>query len=287
MGVAQNRVVVELPLREIFADPEFNCRGEINALDCVPLANDIKNSGLQTPISVQPWDEKPGYKYRVLAGHNRIKAFEINQESAIPCFIIHGLDDLQARDYNLKENLFRTNLNLLQEARALRPYFEKRLTDKQIADRLNRSATWIAPRRQLLDLPEDIQKAAAEDVINQSHVKSLHALLKNKDRMYEVFRQIKEARERGDKVVNVKKDKDIVDMTKLRRPATHELAVILDVFTPNLVHNTGQENFGCKCLAYAYGMISEAELWLAYRNECTRLGQPFNPPQEVREVLGV
>jgi ParB/RepB/Spo0J family partition protein len=287
MAVAQNRVVVELPLREIFADPEFNCRGEINALDCVPLANDIKRDGLQTPISVQPWEGAPPYKYRVLAGHNRIKAFEINQESAIPCFIIHGLDDLQARDYNLKENLFRTNLNLLQESRALRPYFERKLTDKAIAERLNRSVAWVTPRRQLLDLPADIQDAAATDVINQTHVKSLHALRINKEKMYEVFRGIKEARERGERVVNVKKDKDIVDMTKLKRPAAHELAVILDVFTPNLVHNTGQENFGCKCLAFAYGMLSEAELWLAYRNECTRLGLPFNPPAEVRAILGV
>lgn len=277
---------VELPIAQILADDVFNCRGPIEPHEVVTLANDIKNSGLQTPISVQPWD-KDGYKYRVLAGHCRILAFKVNGEESIPAFIVHITDDLEAREYNLKENLFRTNLNFLQEANALRPFFEKGFSDKDVAQRLNRSTGWVTPRRQLLALPDDIQKEAAKDVINQGHVKSLFMLRLKPEKMYEAFRAIKEARERGEKVVNVKKEKDAVEITKQRKPATHELFVHLDTVFNHLTAATGEENFGARCLAFAAGAIPEVDWWFALKRECERKNVAFNPPTDVKELLGL
>jgi ParB/RepB/Spo0J family partition protein len=276
---------VDLPLRQIYSDDTFNCRGQIQPFEVVDLANDIKKSGLQTPISVQPWTEKPGYKYRILAGHRRFMAFRINESESIPCFIVHVSDELEARDYNLKENLFRQDLNLLQEAKALEPYFKKRLTVKAVSDRLNRSPGWVEPRRQLLELPEDLQQEAGKGTINQQHVKSLYLLRNKPEKMYEVFRNIKEARERGDKVVVVKKDKDLVDITKIRRPAPHELYAVLDVVYNIVTARTGKECFGARCIAFAAGAISELDFWFSLKRECERLEIPFNPPNEIAELL--
>lgn len=277
---------VELPIAQILADEVFNCRGPIEPHEVVNLANDIKLTGLQTPISVQPWD-KDGYKYRVLAGHCRILAYKVNGEESIPCFIVHITDDLEAREYNLKENLFRTNLNFLQEAKALKPFFDKGFNDKDVAKRLNRSQGWVTPRRQLLQLPDDIQAEAAKDVINQQHVKSLYLLRLKPEKMYEAFRAIKEARERGDKVVNVKKEKDAVDITKNKRPAPHEVYVFLDTVYNHLVAPLGEENFGARCLAFTVGAIPECDWWFALKRECERKNVPFNPPTEIKELLGL
>jgi ParB/RepB/Spo0J family partition protein len=276
---------IEIPLNQIFSDDTWNCRGPIPPFEVVGLANDIKRDGLQTPISVQPWD-KDGYKYKILAGHCRFLAFQINEAESIPCFIVHVKDDLEAREYNLKENLFRTNLNLLQEAKALQVFFEKGFSDGDVAKRLNRSAGWVTPRRQLLQLPEDIQKEAADDVINGQHIKSLFLLRNKPEKMYEVFRGIKEARERGDKVVNIKKDKDAVAITTIRKPQAHELFALLDIVFNHLVGPTGEENFGARCLAFAAGGIPEVDWWFAFKRECERKGVPFNPPKDIKELIG-
>lgn len=284
--MARSYSAILIPLSKIYSDEGFNCRGRIEPYEVVDLANDIKKTGLQTPISVQPWTEKPGYDYRVLAGHRRLMAYVVNGEEAIPCFIIHVADELEARDYNLKENLFRQDLNFLQESKALEPYFKKNLTDRAIAERLNRSAGWVTPRRQLLQLPSDLQDEAAKGTINQGHVKSLFLLRNKSEKMYELFRSIKEAKDRGEKVVNIKKEKDAVEITKIKKPATHEIHALLDIVFSMLTGRTGQENFGARCMAFAAGAISEVDWWFALKRECERNGVPFDPPTEIKELLG-
>ena len=278
---------VDIPLSQILADHVFNCRGPIEPFEVVDLANDIKATGLQTPISVQPWTGDGIHKYRVLAGHRRFTAYMVNGEESIPCFIVHVKDDLEAREYNLKENLFRTNLNILQEATALKPFFEKSLNDGEIARRLGRSDGWVKPRRQLLQLPNDIQQEAAKDVINGQHIKSLWALRHKPEKMYEAFRAIKEARERGEKVVPIVKVKDAVEITKTKRLQPHEIYVLLDVVYNHLVASTGNENFGARCFALVVGSIPEVDWWFSLKRECERMGVPFNPPQDIKELLGV
>ena len=46
--------VVDIPLTEIDADENFNCRGKIAPIDVVDLAKDITERGLIQPVSVAP-----------------------------------------------------------------------------------------------------------------------------------------------------------------------------------------------------------------------------------------
>lgn len=277
---------IDIPLKHILADDVFNCRGPIEPYEVVDIANDIKEKGLQTPISVQPWTDGI-HKYRILAGHRRYMAYVVNAEESIPCFIVHVKDDLEAREYNLKENLFRTNLNMLQEAAALKVFFEKGFSDGDIGKRLGRSPGWVQPRRQLLQLPQDIQEQASKDVINGQHIKSLWSLRNKPEKMYEAFRAIKEARERGEKFIQVKKEKDAVEITKTRKLQTHEVFVLQDIVYNHLIAPTGEENFAARCLAYVTGGIPEVDWWFALQRECERKNLPFNPPQEIKDLLGI
>ena len=52
-----------LPVKDIFSDPTFNCRGTIAPMDASELATDIDKHGLQQPIVVQP------YNYKVVSCH--------------------------------------------------------------------------------------------------------------------------------------------------------------------------------------------------------------------------
>src|SRR4051812_9291295 len=83
--------IYDLPLTEIYADEDFNCRGIIDPTSVVELAHDIKQKekelgegkGLISPIIVQPWLKKAGKKWRIVAGYRRFKAHVLNQAKTI------------------------------------------------------------------------------------------------------------------------------------------------------------------------------------------------------------
>src|SRR5215831_9926890 len=94
-----------LPTVEIFADENFNCRGTIAPFDVIDLAKSIEKNGLLQPIVVQPYVNHPPHKYRIIVGHRRHRAYEVQGWKEIPAIIKEGLTDVQLRILNLQENL--------------------------------------------------------------------------------------------------------------------------------------------------------------------------------------
>lgn len=280
-----NYTAVNIKMEEIYCDNNFNCRGPIEPYEVIDLANDIKTNFLQTPISVQLYDKVAPYKYRILAGHRRFTAFKVNGADEIPCFIVPITDELEAKAYNLKENLFRTDLNLLQEAKALQPFFDKGIKVSKIAETLNKSVGWVEPRRQLLALPKVVQDEAEKGVINQNHIKSLYALRSKPQEMIEALRKLREQKEKGEKVIVIKRELTAIDLIKVKKPSTYELNEDLDYLNEQLIKHTQEENFGARCLAYAAGNISKIEFYSSVKRECKRLGVPFNPPPDVASII--
>src|SRR6478609_2320850 len=94
-----------LDMDTIYADPTWNCRGDIPAHEIIALANDIRLRGLDVPITVLPFTlaSDPKIKWKVVAGHRRHKAFRYNQMTSvegadkIPAFIRTDLDEMGAR----------------------------------------------------------------------------------------------------------------------------------------------------------------------------------------------
>lgn len=245
---------VELPISEIYADDEFNCRGNIAPIDVVHLAKDIQRIGLLSPIVVQPFN-KNGKKYRVVCGYRRLAAFKINQATTIPAFIKEGLSDLQARVVNLGENINRKDLNLLQEAKAILPFKAAGWSGNRIAEELGVNRGWLQIRLALLDLPEEIQKEAAAGIINQQHILQLHGMPKT--RQFEAVKRIKEAKERGQKVVTIHKDEGTPKAAFTKKARKKDEIFEKIVYILQVV---GEQNLGSRALAWASGEISDNEL---------------------------
>src|SRR5258706_4547785 len=167
--------IQELPLKDIFADTDFNCRGAIAPIDVVDLARDIDAHGLQQAIVVQPFKD-PQYKYRIVAGYRRHKAFQVLQRETIPCNVVDGLSDVQARIMNLSENLKRKDLNMLQEAKALEHLKNAGLTQDDVAREIGMSRGWTQIRFMILDLPKEIQYEVAAGFLSQQQVRDLSTL---------------------------------------------------------------------------------------------------------------
>lgn len=269
-------VVKEIELERIFNDAAFNCRGTIIPLDVVDLVRDIEKNGLQFPINVQPGRDSDtplpdGCDFRVIAGHRRYAAFRVLKRTTIPAMIRTGLDPIKARLLNLGENLKRQELNICQEAFAIKNLRDLGLTQQQIADELNLSRTWVQVRLNLLSLPEQIQSEAAAGLLNQTQIRSIYAIPADADR-FEAVRRIKTSRLRGEKSI------DISDTTKNKpfRKKRQSSTSIID-----MVEHIGKSvgyGLATRALAWSNGQISAAEFYFDIKRAAEAGGRTYNIP---------
>jgi ParB family chromosome partitioning protein len=77
----------------------------------------------------------------------------------VSCYIV-GLDDKQAYEVSLIENIQRKSLNPIEEAKALRRYVDERGYGavSELAARIGKSEPYVSKRLDLLDLPTHVQE---------------------------------------------------------------------------------------------------------------------------------
>lgn len=282
--------VYNIPIDDIYLDENFNCRGQIAPIDVLDLATDIKNRKLDTPITVQPYNVIPGKKWRIVAGHRRFTAYEVNRLDPdpvvaarfdkIPAFIEVNLDETQARTMNLRENLHRKQLNILQEANAIKYYLDiKVFNEHDIAEMVGTSRGWVQVRAALLKLPKDIQEVAAAGLMTQAQIKHC-AGMKRLDQQYAFVRKIKESREKNEKIdltPSIKQSKDALKQRERKPAEIKEMKELLyDVFGACLA---------TRAMAWADGTISTVELNNTIEQEAKKLGKVYKTPDWINKAL--
>lgn len=281
--------VTEIRMDELLHDDKFNCRGKIVPMDVIDLAKDIAARGLDQPIVVRPWTElsNPKIKYKLVAGHRRHVAFQYNKAETIPAFVRPDLDDLAAHMLNFRENLHRVNLNVKQEAHALKYFLDYKkesterclFTEVELAQIFGQSRGWVQNRKDLLKLPDDIQNEAAAGILTSDNIKLL-ARIKNKAEQYELVRRIKEKKLKGDKVslkASIKRVNDVLRPSEREKAEIDEMLEILyDIIGPSLA---------LRCLAWASGNISTSELFATVQEHCKDNDLPFTMPKFVTDAI--
>ena len=274
----ENYQVQLVALSEIYSDDQFNCRGMISVIDVKELAEDIKRNGLQLPICVQPREDVKTFipenkKWRIIAGHRRHRAYMILGLKEIPAMIKRGLNEIQALVHNLNENLQREELNILQEANALKRMKDLGLGQEAAAQAIRRTRSWVQIRYTLLELPNVIQQEAAAGILNQQQIKQIYSLPSD-DARYEAVRKIKNSLANGEKGIAVgKKAQD--DPYKKKRRQKNEVEEMM-----SYIAKETPVNYGLTTIARAWcnGSVSTAELYLAISDECRKLGKPYRIP---------
>jgi ParB family chromosome partitioning protein len=273
-----NYQVEIIDMAKIYSDDEFNCRGHINPFDVKDLAQDIAENDLQFPIAVQPACDveggvPAGFEFRIIAGHRRFMAFRVLKRSQIPAMIKKGLSEVQARIHNLSENLQRKELNILQEAKAIKRLKDYGLVQEATAQAIGRTRSWVQIRYNLLELPEVIQEEAAAGVLNQAQIKQLYSLKSDNER-FEAVRKIKTALINGQKGISVAKPPKADPYKKKRRQKNEVQEMIQHIAKGSPV------GFGLatRALAWANGEINTAELYMDIKRESKALGKPYRIP---------
>lgn len=143
-------------IQEIYADqivdPENPMRTEMDRERIWDLAESIKREGLINPITVRPKNEK----FEVVAGHRRFVACKMAGVVKIFC-VVKELNDEQCEEFKAHENLFREDIDPVDEALFLgRLIGEEENKIPDVAKKINRSEQWVKDRLAILEYPQEI-----------------------------------------------------------------------------------------------------------------------------------
>lgn len=117
------------------------------------LADSIEEHGVLEPVLVRPHPDEDG-RYELRAGERRWRAAQLAGLETLPA-IVRDLDDDEALQVTVTENLQREDLHPLEEARGIESLVESGWQIRDVADHLGKSARWVARRRRLTELVEE------------------------------------------------------------------------------------------------------------------------------------
>lgn len=184
-----------IPMTQVWVDLEFNCRGRFTPESVTSLAQDIRDTGLQFPVIVQPWDRNPGYRYRLVAGFRRFAACRLLHVDEIPAMVTDkDISEFDAHKLNLIENLERQDLNILEEAQGVKKLFPLGETPGEIAKELKRPRQWVYRRLGLLDLPHGVQLMFASGRLAQSDLDTVLSYREDPGAAQDAAQRLLEAR---------------------------------------------------------------------------------------------
>jgi ParB family chromosome partitioning protein len=165
------RTLRHMPIELLRASPN-NPRKHFADSELDELANSIRDKGLLQPIVVRP---VAAGEYEIVAGERRWRAAQRAGVHDVPV-LIRELSDGEALEIALIENIQRTDLNPLEEARAYGLLLEQfSYTQQQLAESIGKSRSHIANTLRLLNLPESVRQQIEDGQLTAGHARALVA----------------------------------------------------------------------------------------------------------------
>jgi ParB family chromosome partitioning protein len=148
-------------------------RSRFDAEPLGELAESIRLHGVLQPLLVRRLLDG----YELIAGERRWRAARIAGLTAVPAVVRGDAGNDEQLVLGLIENLQRTDLDPIEEARGLRRLIEDfGLTHEEIAQRLGKHRVSVTQSLRLLTACPAVQSAVAAGIITAGHVRALVAL---------------------------------------------------------------------------------------------------------------
>jgi ParB family chromosome partitioning protein len=164
-------VVKQVPLAQIGANPD-QPRKTFTESELADLAASIKEKGVLQPILLRSVSNRP-YLYEIVAGERRYRASKLAGLSEIPA-LIKTIDDTNAMEIALIENVQRENLNPIEEANAYKNLME--CCDYELPDvsrLIGKSESYIRNMLRLTSLPDFVQGLVEQGELSASHARTI------------------------------------------------------------------------------------------------------------------
>ena len=139
------------------------------------LADSIRSSGVVQPVLLRRASGTSD-RFHLIAGERRWRAARLAGLEAVPA-VIREVNDREALEWALTENLLREDLNPMDVARAydaLQQQFG--LSHSEIAERLGTSRSAVTNTLRLLRLSQPIQEMIEKSELSEGHARALLGL---------------------------------------------------------------------------------------------------------------
>lgn len=136
------------------------------------LADSIRENGVLQPLLVR----KKGEGYEIIAGERRYQASKIAGLEELPV-IVKEVDDQKMLELALIENLQRSDLNPIEEAKGYRQLIKASgMTQEALSKAVSKSRSSITNSLRLLDLPEQVQQYLFDGRLTAGHARAILAV---------------------------------------------------------------------------------------------------------------
>ena len=147
-------------------------RTHFNETELEELSESIREHGVLQPLLVR----KKGDEFEIIAGERRYQASKIAGLSELPV-IIKDVDDQKMLELALIENLQRSDLNPIEEAKGYRQLIKASgMTQEALSKAVSKSRSAITNSLRLLDLPERVQELLFEGKLTAGHARAILAV---------------------------------------------------------------------------------------------------------------
>ena len=160
-----------LKLRDVEPNPN-QPRREFDPAALEELTESIRQNGIITPITVRKVDDR----YQIIAGERRWRASRMAGLEDIPAYVLE-VDEREAYQYALVENLQRQDLNPIEEALGYRRLMDDYgYSQEKAGEKVGRSRPYITNALRLLSLPQLICDMIASGALSAGHGRALVVL---------------------------------------------------------------------------------------------------------------
>ena len=164
----------------------WQVRKNFDESELYSLSQSIKNNGIFQPIVVVSDKEENG-KYKIVAGERRWRAAQLANIHEVPIILRDDLSSDKIVEISLLENLERSDLNPIEEAKGYEDLINKyNYTQEKVAKIFSKSRPYITNFLRLLTLPDEIKSYIVDGKISVGHARAII----NSDNSLELARNI-------------------------------------------------------------------------------------------------
>lgn len=170
-GFVEQKEETKVPIDKINPNPN-QPRIHFNETLLNELADSIRENGVLQPLLVR----KKGKGYEIIAGERRYQASKIAGLEELPV-IVKEVDDQKMLELALIENLQRSDLNPIEEAKGYRQLIKASgMTQEALSKAVSKSRSSITNSLRLLDLPEPVQQYLFDGRLTAGHARAILAV---------------------------------------------------------------------------------------------------------------
>ncbi len=164
----------------------WQVRKHFDESELYSLSQSIKKNGIFQPIVVVSDKEENG-KYKIVAGERRWRAAQLANIHEVPIILRDDLSSDKIVEISLLENLERSDLNPIEEAKGYEELIKKHnYTQEKVAKIFSKSRPYITNFLRLLSLTDEIKSFIIDGKISVGHARAII----NSDNSLELARNI-------------------------------------------------------------------------------------------------